>query len=158
MANPTEDNEHSRVLLSYRCRYDRRLTWSLVLFILVLNGINVYNLVIKSFMRGQLGLAYFSLFLTVLNVVLVIGLPLWFERRFVVFLACTNAGLEITTARGRQVSIPWAGIRAFRRGILGFAVLVSDPRRVLWFFLPERILNKLLAILREASDARITGF
>ncbi len=158
MANPTDDNERGKVLLSYRCRYDRRLTWSLVLCILVLNAINVWNLGIKSFMRGQLGLAYFSLSLTVLNVVLVIGLPLWFERRFGVFLACTNTGMEITTARGRHVSIPWADIRAFRRGILGFAVLVSDPRRVLWFFLPERVLNKLLAVLREASDARIIGF
>jgi hypothetical protein len=93
--------------------------------------------------------------------VLVLAITIWFLRqlfRTVVAFTCAGAGIGITTPSGIRRSVPWTGVRRLRRLGLGFVWMATDAGGFLMFPLPDRVVRGLLAILRESSDAVISGF
>jgi hypothetical protein len=53
----------------------------------------------------------------------------------------------------------WSGVKCLKRGPYGFAVLSADASPVgLFLHIPPDVRDKLIAILRETSNARIVGF
>jgi hypothetical protein len=90
-------------------------------------------------------------------------LLLKFEARAtVVRFTCTASGMEIDRLAGPKETVKWPEIQAFiRRSIFKrrYAALIARNHPQLNFYeLSEEVLNGLVAILRETSNARIVGF
>ncbi len=81
--------------------------------------------------------------------------PLWFASARI---DCTATDLRTATVFGHRFRMQWAGIRVLRRGMYGFAVIPQGWRAAIYLPVPPHVLDKLIAILREASNARIIGF
>ena len=80
--------------------------------------------------------------------------PFWFAAALV---QATASGVRIATTTGGKFSVPWADLRSLRRGAYGFALL-STPTMGIYLPIPPDVRDKLIALLREASNARIVGF
>lgn len=104
------------------------------------------------------------------HVVLVVAaaaLLWWCTYRSVLSFKCTNAGIEVVTAIRLGQSVSWGEVRAFRRTrlcllrgipILYICVLKCHAGLPLCLHLTKDVSDKLAALLRETSDARIIGF
>lgn len=80
--------------------------------------------------------------------------PFWHAATM---LEVTADGIRVMTATRVRMIVPWADARVMRRGTYGFAVLSNSPRSV-YLPIPPDVRDKLIAILRETSNARIVGF
>jgi len=152
-----QPEEPSPVIFRYRHPYDRRWVWALVVFALAVTIANVWIFVVQPYLRQIILFNWVGLGLAVVSSAVLIIALLWFEKRFGRELLVMEDGLEIAPARGKPSKIPWAGVRMLRRGIPGFVVLKTDERKF-YLSVPGIVLTRLVAILREASDARIIGF
>lgn len=152
-----QPQEPNPVIFRYRHPYDRRWVWALVVFALAVTIANVWIFIVRPYLRQIALFNWVGLVLAVLSSAVLIIVLLWFEKRFGRELLVTEDGLEIAPARGKPSKIPWAGIRLLKRGIPGFVVLKTDESKF-YLSVPVVVLMRLIAILREASDARIIGF
>ena len=81
-------------------------------------------------------------------------LPLW---RSSAHLDVTTNGIRVKTVIDVRFVVPWTNVRVLRRGIWGFMVL-SDPPGSIYLPIPPEVRDRLIAVLRETSNARIVGF
>lgn len=91
-----------------------------------------------------------------------IGLPALMLAPFgraAVRLSVTASGIRACLAFGNADSTRWTGVQSLKSGLYGFAVLRSDAFFVpVYLPIPPDIRARLIAILRETSNARIVGF
>ena len=80
--------------------------------------------------------------------------PFWMAATLV---QATTSGVRIMTVTTVEFSVPWTDVRALKRGPYGFTVL-STPSVDIHLPIPPEVRDKLIAILRETSNARIVGF
>lgn len=74
-------------------------------------------------------------------------------------MACSRSGVEVTLSFGRPRHLRWAEIKMFKRWIFGSTVLCFDSSPYSFYLrIPPEVRDKLIAILRETSNARIIGF
>lgn len=78
----------------------------------------------------------------------------------VVRLTCTSQRLQAVRVLGSTVSVPYSQVKSLRQGPIWGSAILSSPalRADLYLELRLDIRDKLIAILREASNARIIGF
>ena len=142
-------------MLSYRLPARKRaLLYSLSVLIIGLALAAIWNII---FVYPRLGLGVVPLFL---NILMIAGV-VWLLRqlfRTVTEITNTNIGLELTTLPGLRTRICWSDVKVLRSLGLGLTLLGADRRAFFLFSLPGHVTNQLVAILQEASNARIIGF
>ena len=142
-------------MLSYRLPARKRaLLYSLSVLIIGLALAAIWNII---FVYPRLGLGVVPLFL---NILMIAGV-VWLLRqlfRTVTEITNTNIGLELTTLPGLRTKICWSDVKVLRSLGLGLTLLGADRRAFVLFSLPGHVTNQLVAILQEASNARIIGF
>jgi len=96
-----------------------------------------------------------------------LGLIAWTTAWSIASADCVAEGMLCTRVIGAKAFIPWGQVRQFKRGILSPArsisvaricILRTDDRIPYCFHLYKDEMARLVALLREASDARIIGF
>ena len=151
----TDDEQQANeepILLSYTCP---RWVWRYFLFVAFwIVGIAGVALVWCAFgpcqdlLFGAVALGFAT----------ALGFGLLFARCVVFAFNCTHFDIEVTTMLGRRETIRWAEVRSFRR-YTEDALLRSNNHPMLSFqCVPRETTDRLAAILRESSDARIIGF
>ncbi len=75
-------------------------------------------------------------------------------------VTCTNSVIRLSMLVTGRRHLRWDELAALRKGRLGHDILQygEHGRRRAYLFIPPDVREKLIAILREASDARIVGF
>lgn len=66
--------------------------------------------------------------------------------------------VRVTLFSGREETVGWQDISILREGQSFAASLKAENHRLIWFDVPRDVKGKLVAILREASNAQIVGF
>jgi hypothetical protein len=70
----------------------------------------------------------------------------------------TSAGIQIQPIRGRKISCGWHEVKSLQRSRLLGAIIVLGLSSFVFLRIPDEFMARLIAILREASNARIIGF
>jgi hypothetical protein len=82
--------------------------------------------------------------------------------RFVKEMQCTEIGIQANTLVGGNHDIPWARVSQLRNvdsgGFTGLVSLEMNGNAPFYLWLDEQTCRTLMALLREQSEAEITGF
>ena len=78
--------------------------------------------------------------------------------RVVQEFSIVTAELRVTLFSGRRETVGWQDISTLRQGQSFAGILKAHNHRPIWFDVPRDVMGKLVAILRETSNARIIGF
>jgi hypothetical protein len=74
-------------------------------------------------------------------------------------MRCTQSGLDLEPVLSKPVRVPWSNVKALKRTFAGHKILLFDlSPGFMYLRVPPSVLNQLIALLREASNARIIGF
>ena len=87
---------------------------------------------------------------------LVLAFAILFLRTGVYRLIATPYELRVTTMTGRRETIRWGEVRSLK-SYHSEALLRAEGHRLLNLFIPPEEQNKLAAILREKTEARVIG-
>ena len=96
-----------------------------------------------------------------------LGLIAWTTAWSVASADCSAEGMLCTRVIGAKAFIPWGQVRQFKRGILSpvhsigelrICMLRTDDRIPYCFHLNKDEMARLVSLLRETTNARITGF
>ena len=148
MNAPTQENAELPVLLGYRMPVWKQLLLIVLALIIGVaarltygpNSGGVYRLSVIVFLFSA------------------IALLVWFAKHTVKGFECLSPGMNVQDLSNRVMGIPWDEVRRFRRLSARLAVLSLRKGWYIFLGLPKPVLDQLIALLREASNARIIGF
>ena len=134
------------VLLEYRIPWWQIImVWSIYLAIAMAGGSIISTLHFSHLIASILFGAFLGGFIAPLFV------------RIAYSVICTSESIVIGAPFGRKVSISLSDVKILKLGLLGVVRIdaVGVSRDIL---LPREVRDKLIAILRETSNARLIGF
>ncbi|MHB0999498.1 MAG: hypothetical protein ACYC27_09650 [Armatimonadota bacterium] len=155
------NNQNSPILLSYRVPEQTRV-------LLMVSMVAAFGILIAIYVKVvvdiNIGISTVHLAIEMSAAVLLFLFILLMLTGVIPKIAgqidATAAGINITSIIGRSVYsvIEWSEIRQIRRYPVGIALLKSDNSPDALLLLPKPVIDSLLSMLREASNARIIGF
>ncbi|MCX6376028.1 MAG: hypothetical protein NTU88_08380 [Armatimonadetes bacterium] len=148
MNAPTQENAELPVLLGYRMPVWKQLLLIALALIIGVAAKLAYD-------PNSCGVYRLSVIVLLFSA---IALLVWFTKHTVRGFECLSPGMNVEDLSGRVMGIPWDEVRRFRRLSAPFAVLSLRKGWYIFLGLPRPVLDQLISILREASNAQIIGF
>ena len=148
MKDPTQENAELPILLSWRMPVWKR---PLLIALAIVIGVAA-KLAYGANSCGVYRLSVIALLFSA------IALLVWFTKHTVKGFECLSPGMNVEDLSNRVMGIPWDEVRRFRRLSARFAVLSLRKGWYIFLGLPKPVLEQLIAVLRETSNARIIGF
>lgn len=152
------DDSKDAVLLSWQMpRMRRILFWAIPL------GIVLIIMVAVAILTAKFLSVFWIRFLVLWIPFVAYGFLYWLVYR-PCFLAVkdirvTGSGVNARLLTGKIHPLPWEKIQALKHTRLGFTVLaVNIAPDTLYLYLPKPVVEQLISVIRESSDARIVGF
>lgn len=147
----SRDTEEYPVLLAYRASAWRRLSLILVACMIVAGVVVASSFAIIATAPGYrtaIGLSF------VFSVAAGLGLA----RQVIAAFECLGPGMNTANLLAEVRGIAWEDVRELKPLIGPIILLRFRKGSYLLVGIPKPILSQLIAILRETTNARITGF
>jgi hypothetical protein len=148
MNDITQENAELPVLLGYRMPVWKQL--SLIALALII-GVAAK----LAYVADSSGVYRLSVIVLLFSAIVLL---VWFAKHAVKGFECLRPGMNVEDLSNKVLGIPWDEVRRFRRLSARLTVLSLRKGWYIFLGLPKPVLDQLIALLREASDARIIGF